>query len=127
MSKATKDNAVNWFELFVEDFNRAKTFYESTLQVTLPVHEMEGCRMGIFPFNEKQGVGGAITKMNGMAPGAGGTMVYLNVEGMLDDVLRRASEKGGAVIKPRTSIGEHGFIGIIKDSEGNAVGVHSMT
>ena len=127
MSKAIKTNAVNWFELFVSDFNRAKRFYEATLQVTLPEHQMEGCRMGIFPFQEQHGVGGAITKMEGMAPGTGGTMVYLNVESDLDGVLQRAPANGGAVIKPRTSIGEHGFIGIIKDTEGNAVGIHSMT
>ncbi len=126
MSKACKQNAVNWFELYVTDFNRAKQFYETTLKTTLPETEMESCRMGIFPFDEKQGIGGAITQMNGMTPGAGGTLVYLNVEGDLDGVLQRATANGGAVIKPRLSIGEHGFIGIIKDTEGNVVGLHSM-
>jgi predicted enzyme related to lactoylglutathione lyase len=126
MSKTCKQNAVNWFELYVTDFNRAKQFYETTLKTTLPETEMESCRMGIFPFDEKQGIGGAITQMNGMTPGAGGTLVYLNVEGDLDGVLQRATANGGAVIKPRLSIGEHGFIGIIKDTEGNVVGLHSM-
>jgi len=35
MSKAIKTDAVNWFELYVEDFNRAKKFYETTLNTTL--------------------------------------------------------------------------------------------
>jgi predicted enzyme related to lactoylglutathione lyase len=61
-----------------------------------------------------------------MSPGAGGTIVYLNVEGDLDGVLQRAPAHGGEVIKPRLSIGQHGFIGIIKDTEGNVVGLHSM-
>lgn len=126
MSNASKTDAVNWFELYVSDFNRAKKFYETTLQTTLPEQKMDGCRMGIFPFSDKQGVGGAITKMDGMQPGAGGTIVYLNVEGDLDGVLQRTSAQGGEVIKPRMSIGEHGFIGIIKDTEGNVVGLHSM-
>jgi predicted enzyme related to lactoylglutathione lyase len=30
------------------------------------------------------------------------------------------------VVKPRTAIGEHGFIAIVKDTEGNGVGLHSM-
>ena len=126
MSKAIKTDAVNWFELYVDDFNRAKKFYEAILKTTLAGSEMEGCRMGIFPFDEKNGIGGAITKMNGMSPGAGGTIVYLNVEGDLDGVLQRTPIHGGEVIRPRMGIGEHGFIGIIKDSEGNVVGLHSM-
>jgi predicted enzyme related to lactoylglutathione lyase len=126
MNKAIKQNAVNWFELYVADFNRAKRFYESTLKTTLTESEMESCRMGIFPFDEKNGVGGAITQMSGMMPGAGGALVYLNVEGDLDGVLQRAASHGGSIIKPRLGIGEHGFIGIIKDTEGNCVGLHSM-
>lgn len=126
MSKAIKTDAVNWFELYVSDFNRAKKFYEASLKTTLAETEMESCRMGVFPFDEKNGIGGAITKMNGMTPGAGGTIVYLNVEGDLDGVLSRAAASGGEVIKPRLAIGQHGFIGIIKDTEGNVVGLHSM-
>ena len=87
---------------------------------------MENCRMGLFPYNNAEGVGGAITKMDGISPGGGGTLVYLNVEGDLDGVLKRIPTAGGAVVKPRTAIGEHGFIGILKDTEGNQVGLHSM-
>ena len=126
MSKAIKQNAVNWFELYVTDFNRAKKFYETTLKTSLQESQMEGCQMGIFPCDQKNGIGGAITKMRGMTGGAGGTIVYLNVEGDLDGVLQRTPANGGEVIKSRLAIGEHGFIGIIKDTEGNVVGLHSM-
>ena len=126
MSKAIKKDAVNWFELYVNDFNRAKSFYETTLQTSLQESQMEGCRMGIFPCDHTNGVGGSITKMDGIASGPGGTLVYLNVEGDLDGVLKRVPEHGGAVVKSRTSIGEHGFIAIVKDTEGNVVGLHSM-
>ena len=126
MNKAVKKDAVNWFELYVTDFDRAKKFYETALQTSLQESAMESCRMGIFPCDHNHGVGGAITKMDGIAPGTGGTLVYLNVDGDLDGVLNRIPAAGGAVIKPRTSIGEHGFIGIFKDTEGNSVGLHSM-
>ncbi|MEW6307385.1 MAG: hypothetical protein AB1705_28365 [Verrucomicrobiota bacterium] len=53
-------------------------------------------------------------------------MIYLNVEGDLDGVLQRIPGAGGSIVKPRTSIGEHGFIAILKDTEGNVVGLHSM-
>ena len=33
---------------------------------------------------------------------------------------------GGKVAMPKTSIGEHGYVGVFIDSEGNKVGLHSM-
>jgi|ERR1041385_3110247 predicted enzyme related to lactoylglutathione lyase len=126
MNKATRKDALNWFELYVTDFSRAKRFYETALQTSLEEFEMENCRMGMFPYEQQKGVGGSITKMDGIAPGQGGTVVYLNVEGDLDGVLKRIPAAGGSVIKPRTSIGQHGFIAIFKDTEGNSVGLHSM-
>jgi hypothetical protein len=88
--------------------------------------EADGCRMAVFPYGQTDGVGGAITLRKEAIPGAGGTLVYLNVEGDLDGVIGRIPTAGGTVVKPRTSIGEHGFIAIFKDTEGNNVGLHSL-
>jgi predicted enzyme related to lactoylglutathione lyase len=127
MDKTTaRTDALNWFELYVTDFNRARRFYETILQTPLQVGEMGNCQMGVFAHDMKNGVGGSITRMDGMTGGKGGTVVYLNVEGDLDGVLKRIPESGGTVIKPRTSIGEHGFIGLFTDTENNTVGLHSM-
>ncbi len=82
--------------------------------------------MAMFPFDMEKGVGGAITKMKDIAPGVGGTIIYLNVEGDLDGVLERIPPAGGSVVKPKFSIGEHGFIALLKDTEGNLVGLHSL-
>jgi predicted enzyme related to lactoylglutathione lyase len=125
MNKATRKDAVNWFELYVNDFERAKHFYETVLQNSLQTFDMENCRMGMFPYDQANGIGGSITKMNGISPGHGGTPVYLN-EGDLDGVLKRIPVAGGSVVKPRTSIGQHGFIAVFKDTEGNSVGLHRM-
>ena len=121
-----KNNAVNWFEIFVSNMTQAQTFYETILDEKLTLAEMEGCSMAIFPFAENAGVGGALTQMEGHKPGAGGTLVYLNVEGKLDAVLDRVPAAGGKVVKGRTDISPHGFIGLFEDKEGNIVGLHSM-
>jgi predicted enzyme related to lactoylglutathione lyase len=121
----TKKNAINWFEIHVNDFDRARKFYETILQSPLQECGMEGCRMGIFAYDQANGIGGSITKSEHTPPGWGGTLVYLNVEGDLDGVLQRIPDAGGTVVKPRTSIGEHGFIAVFKDAEGNPVGLHS--
>lgn len=122
----TRKDALNWFELYVTDYDRAKRFYEAILQTPLIDVPSEGARMGIFPHDEKGGVGGSITHRPELVGGPGGTMVYLNVEGDLDGVLSRVAKAGGSTVKGRTSIGEHGFIGLIKDTESNLVGLHSF-
>lgn len=121
-----KKNALNWFEIFTNDITNAADFYGTILKTELRPAEMEGCRMALFPADTDSGVGGALTQMEGCQPGAGGTMVYLNVEGDLDGVLSRIPDAGGTVLKSRTDISPHGFIGVFKDPEGNVVGLHSM-
>lgn len=122
-----KDNALNWFEIFVTDFGKAKAFYEEILGRTLAPATCGECQMGLFSEGGENGVGGAITKMEGFNPGPGGTLVYLNVEGDLDAVLARIPKAGGKVLRDRLAIPPHGFIGIFEDPEGNVVGLHSMS
>ncbi|HEY5893983.1 MAG TPA: VOC family protein [Chthoniobacterales bacterium] len=122
-----KNNALNWFEIFVEDFDRAKRFYETILNAQLQDTDFQGGNMAIFPYDSDNGTGGSLAKMEGNAPGPGGTIVYLNVEGDLDGVLERIPAAGGKVLRGRFDIAPHGFIGVFQDSEGNVVGLHSMS
>lgn len=121
-----KDNALNWFEIFVSDLPRARAFYETILNTKLQDPSTECCPMAIFPYDAAKGIGGALTLMEGCNPGPGGTMIYLNVEGDLDAVISRVVAAGGQIIRDRFAIPPHGFIAIIQDSEGNIVGLHSM-
>ncbi|MBK1883095.1 VOC family protein [Luteolibacter pohnpeiensis] len=121
-----KNNAINWFEIMVSDFDRAHQFYQTILGTSMDTFDGED-KMALFPAEYDQGVGGALTLRKGGTPGPGGSLIYLNVEGDLDGVLARIPEAGGEVIKSRTAIPPHGFIGIFKDSEGNIVGLHSMS
>lgn len=123
-----KDDALNWFEIFVNDLGKAKAFYEAILGApmqSIPT-TASGCNMAIFTYNQELGVGGALTQSEGYKPGAGGTMVYLNVEGDLDGVLARIPAAGGKVLQDRMAIPPHGFIGIFEDLDGNRVGLHSL-
>ena len=51
-------------------------------------------------------------------------MVYFNAEDCAVES-GRAEAAGGKVLSPKHAIGEHGFVAIIEDSEGNAIGIHS--
>jgi predicted enzyme related to lactoylglutathione lyase len=118
-------NALNWFEIYVADMSRARKFYEAILQAPMPESNYGPRPMAMFPFDMGKGVGGSLITMDVVPPGPGGTLIYLNVDDDLDGVIARIPAAGGRVLQPRLSIGEHGFIAIFKDSEGNVVGLHS--
>ena len=122
-----RTNAVNWFEICAADFARARRFYETALGETLADTPMDGGKMAMFNFDQQAGVGGAITKMENCASTGTRTIVYLNVEGKLDAVLGRIVSAGGRIVQPRMAIPPHGFIALIEDTEGNVVGLHSMS
>lgn len=121
-----KQNALNWFEIYTNDLDKSAAFYGAILGKPLTRTSGEFCNMAMFPGDLDNGVCGALTQMDKCQPGPGGTMVYLNVEGELDTVLARIPQHGGSVVQPRLDIAPHGFIGILKDPEGNIVGLHSM-
>jgi predicted enzyme related to lactoylglutathione lyase len=119
-------NALNWFEIPATDIERAVTFYGKILDTELVVQEsMPGFSMAMFPSEE--GVGGALLQGEGYAPSAEGSLIYLNAGDDLSAVLSRIEGAGGQVLTPKTDIGENGFMAYFQDSEGNKVGLHSMS
>lgn len=132
MSTQTSCKPVGWFEIYVEDILRAKAFYESTLKITLdPMQspgEDDGLEMWLFPEAmdmTKPGCSGALCKMDGFQPGGSGTLIYFICDDCAVEA-GRAAANGGRIYKEKMSIGEHGFIAIVADSEGNTIGLHSM-
>lgn len=118
-------NVVNWFEIPVKDLNRAKKFYENLLGVKMQDMPMPGMEMAAFPWVQGgEYSAGAIVRSDAHQVAQGGTIVYFTCE----DVAKagaKADEIGGKMIRDKTSIGEHGFIALVQDSEGNMVGLHS--
>ncbi|MCC8187750.1 MAG: VOC family protein [Bacteroides sp.] len=116
---------ISFFEIPAADFNRAVSFYESVLAVSLSVMECETEKMAFFSSEEGETVG-AISQAEDFRPSADGVLLHLNVEDM-DQTLRRIVANGGAVIRAKTAINcdQMGFFALFKDSEGNKVGLHS--
>jgi predicted enzyme related to lactoylglutathione lyase len=127
-----KRNPVGWFEIYVTDMSRAKAFYEGVLQIKLeplPAPAMdESLEMWMFPGamdGESPGCSGALCKMQGCAPGGGGTLIYFSCDDCAVEA-GRVVANGGSLYKEKFSIGEYGFIAIACDPEGNTIGLHSM-
>jgi hypothetical protein len=124
--KESKFNPVNWFEIPVNDLQRAIAFYEKSLQVKLSREEMGPMKMAMFPSDmEGLGAAGSLVKADGYGPCAGGTLVYFRVKD-IEATLKRIVEKGGKILMPKTAIGKYGFIAQFEDTEGNREALHSM-
>ncbi|HIQ15526.1 MAG TPA: VOC family protein [Leucothrix sp.] len=124
-----KQNAIGWFDIYVNDMERAVSFYQTVLR-----QELENMGdptdssviMKSFPTDmETYGAGGALVKREGARPGTGGTILYFGVEDCSIEE-SRVEKAGGKVINPKMSIGEYGFVSICMDTEGNMFGLSSM-
>lgn len=119
-------NVVTWFDIPTVNFERAVAFYSQILGDEVKVNESLGQKLGFFPMDDEDGVGGDLVPPgSGNAPSQEGTRVYLSCEGKLDDVLGRVEQAGGKILKSKFSIGKPGWIAMIQDTEGNIVGLHS--
>jgi predicted enzyme related to lactoylglutathione lyase len=119
-------NPVGWFEIYVQDMKRARTFYEKTFQVPLKRLKSPGIELWAFPMHpDAAGGAGALVKMKGKDSGGGGTIVYFVCENCAVEAAR-AVKNGGKIHKKKVSIGQYGFIALVLDTEGNMIGLHSM-
>jgi len=122
-------NALNWFEIPVNDFDCAKKFYETIFDYQMPENQMWSARMGFLLYDFQGGkVGGAIVHNPGFySPSDNGSLIYLNCQPDLQVVLDRVAGAGGKVQQQKTEIGSNlGYWATMLDSEGNRVALHSM-
>lgn len=119
-------NPVGWFEIYVQQMPRAKAFYEHVFKLQLSPLEMPGVEMLMFPMDPNAaGAPGALIKMEGFPSGGNSVLVYFSCQDCAVEA-QRAADNGGHVFKSKFSIGEHGFIALVTDTEGNMIGLHSM-
>jgi len=123
-----KTNAIGWFDIYVNDLQRAVAFYEKVLHQKLEeIEDPTGeTQMMSFPADMScYGAGGALVKAQFAKPGAGGTLIYFSVA---DCAAQEPLilEAGGKIIRPKFSIGEFGWITLCEDTEGNVFGLNSM-
>lgn len=121
-----KPNPVGWFEIYVDDMQRARAFYEEVFRTQLQMLTADGLDMYAFAMSQDaSGASGALVKFDDMKAGVGGTLVYFSCEDCAVEGAR-VEAAGGRVERPKMSIGEYGHIVLAKDTEGNLIGLHSM-
>lgn len=129
-----KPNPVVWFEIYVQDMNRARKFYEDVFQCQLEDMAAPGAdsatpndsAMLSFPMSmDATGTGGMLVQAKDAPPGPGGTTVYFTCEDC-EVEQNRAVKAGGRIHQAKFSIGQYGYCALVQDTEGNIIGLHSM-
>ena len=127
----TFNNAISWFEIPATDLERAVKFYEAIFELSLIPVDMPQIKMRMFPIEDMQnGVGGAVVDSGGFHKPSltDGPLIYLNTNPDVQIVLNRVEAAGGKIMVPKTEISpEYGFMAVIIDTEGNRIGLHSVT
>ena len=124
----TLENAVNWFEIPAIEIERARRFYEEVFSIEMqPLTVGNGLKMALFPATTGT-VGGALCEHAAFyKPSHDGTLVYLNGNPDLQEILGRVEVNGGRIIIHKTQISpEYGYMAIFEDTEGNRVALRSM-
>ena len=118
-----------WTDIPVTNLDRAIRFYSAVLGKE--VRRLSEGRMeyGLLPHEEQNASGCLVVRGDSGGvdnrPSANGPLIYLSVEGRLDEAVEAARKNGGKVLRARQKIGEHGFRAVIIDSEGNRIALHS--
>lgn len=122
-------NVVGWFEIPALDMDRAIAFYKSVFGFDIHRLTLLNEDMAFFPAVENgMGSPGALTcSPDFYQPKDNGVLIYFTSQG--GDVaveLSKVEAAGGKIVIPKKQISpEHGFIGLVLDSEGNRIGIHS--
>jgi|HubBroStandDraft_5_1064220.scaffolds.fasta_scaffold177507_2 predicted enzyme related to lactoylglutathione lyase len=129
MTKERRPNNMVWFELPVSDLDRATNFYESVFATKLSTDErFPG--LAIFPRREQSAATGALAVIHDEElegrPSTDGAVIYLNCDGEMDAVLKRAQAAGGQLLQEVAQLpGGMGWIAQFRDLDGNRVGLHA--
>lgn len=120
-------HAITWFEIPVNNYSRAKKFYETVFNQSLSEMAVGNDVLAMLPFDqENDGIGGALIKADGYVPSVDGVRIYFPASEDMGLLLDRVEKAGGEVILGKTLISnEIGYYAMFQDTEGNRLAFHS--
>lgn len=118
-------NPVVYFEIPVNDIQRAVSFYSNVFEITFEMDEIDGNQMALFPFQEGvTGITGALAKGDIYKPTLSGTLIYFKCCD-IDKTLSLATASGADILYPKTISNDGTYaVAEIKDCEGNRIALH---
>ena len=120
-----KSNPVVYFEIPVNDIDRAITFYKTVFNFDFSKENIDGNEMALFPFaGDNSGISGALAKGDIYKPTKDGILIYFKTAD-IDETLKLATANGGQMLYPKTDNGI-GLVAEFEDTEGNRIALHSV-
>ncbi|MBD1209685.1 MAG: VOC family protein [Ignavibacteria bacterium] len=115
-----KSNPVVYFEIPVNDIDRAIKFYKAVFNFDFDKESIDNNEMALFPFaEENSGISGALAKGEIYKPTKEGVVIYFKTEN-IDETLKLATSNGGQILYPKTDNGI-GLVAEFQDTEGNRI------
>ena len=123
-------NVVGWFEIPVDDMDRAVKFYNELFGWSIESAPFgDGELMAIFPADftkDLPGAGGCLFKGTNTKIGEGTIVYFSSPTADCANELATAKKMGAEILMERFEIPEgHGFMIMLKDTEGNRFAIHS--
>jgi predicted enzyme related to lactoylglutathione lyase len=113
-------NLGTYFEIPVNNMERAIKFYSFVFKVDFVKETIHECEMAFFPYSDGEGISGALAKGEIYKPTIDGSLIYLATKS-IDDTMKRVIEMRGGELFPKTAVSNIGFSAEFKDCEGNRV------
>ena len=115
-----KSNPVIYFEIPVNDMDRAIKFYKTVFGFDFGKDTIDNYEMALFPFTDgNSGISGALAKGDIYKPTKDGVVIYFTTEN-IDEALNLAASNGGQILYPVTDNGI-GLVAEFEDTEGNRI------
>jgi predicted enzyme related to lactoylglutathione lyase len=125
MSRESSPHNIVWFELPVNDLPLATRFYESVFATRL-LQDERFPGIAMFPRRNGESVTGALAQAGTGKPSTDGAVIYLNCDGQLDAVVKRATEAGAELLQEVAQLPAGiGWCAQFKDLDGNRIGLHA--
>ncbi|GAB2613599.1 hypothetical protein GCM10027035_07640 [Emticicia sediminis] len=122
-SVVKKTNPVVYFEIPVNDIDRAIKFYTAVFNFEFDKEIIDKNEMALFPFSDENlGISGSLAKGEIYKPTEDGVVIYFKTEN-IDETLKLASLNGGQILYPKTDNGI-GLVAEFKDTEGNRIALY---
>lgn len=113
---------IQWFEIPVYQFDKAKLFYEAVFNIELHTLDLGAQTMAVFP---PELASGALCQGDWYHPSDRGVTLHVPVDD-IERALERVEAMGGSIIQPKKLISsELGYMALISDCEGNRLALRA--